>query len=143
MIDRPRYRLTLRPQGDAERRTTHSRPDVVVGSSASDRVLTILGRLREQTNFAGGALPPVVVEVAEEISPHVGFGSGTQLALALARAAGYSRTHRFDNLESFAIESERILAASGPAFTWLRSCRKWRIGRSSSARDRRRARATR
>ena len=38
----------------------------------------------------------------------------------LARAAGYSRTHRFDNLESFAIEIERILAAPGPVFTWLR-----------------------
>ena len=39
---------------------------------------------------------------------------------ALARAAGYSRTHRFDNMESFAIEIERILAASGPVLTWLK-----------------------
>ena len=38
----------------------------------------------------------------------------------LARAAGYSRTHRFDNLESFAIEIERILEAAGPVFTWLK-----------------------
>lgn len=38
----------------------------------------------------------------------------------LARAAGYSRVHRFDNLESFAIELERILAASGPVFAWLK-----------------------
>lgn len=38
----------------------------------------------------------------------------------LARSAGYSRTHRFDNLESFAIEIERILGATGPVFTWLK-----------------------
>jgi len=39
---------------------------------------------------------------------------------ALARAAGYGRVHRFDNLESFAIEIERILGATGPVFTWLK-----------------------
>jgi len=38
----------------------------------------------------------------------------------LAKAAGYSRTHRFDNLESFAIEIERILSKPGPVFTWLK-----------------------
>jgi thiamine pyrophosphate-dependent acetolactate synthase large subunit-like protein len=39
---------------------------------------------------------------------------------ALARAAGYRRTHRFENLERFAIELERVLAASGPVFAWLK-----------------------
>jgi thiamine pyrophosphate-dependent acetolactate synthase large subunit-like protein len=39
---------------------------------------------------------------------------------ALARAAGYGRAHRFDNQESFAIEIERILGATGPVFVWLR-----------------------
>jgi thiamine pyrophosphate-dependent acetolactate synthase large subunit-like protein len=39
---------------------------------------------------------------------------------ALARAAGYGRVHRFDNLESFAIEIEGILDATGPVFTWLK-----------------------
>ena len=38
----------------------------------------------------------------------------------LARAAGYSRTHRFDSLERLAIEIERILEESGPVFTWLK-----------------------
>jgi len=38
----------------------------------------------------------------------------------LARAAGYSRTHRFDNLERLAIEIEPILATTGPVFTWLK-----------------------
>ena len=38
----------------------------------------------------------------------------------VARAAGYTRTHRFDNLESFAIEIERILDSAGPVFTWLK-----------------------
>ena len=38
----------------------------------------------------------------------------------LARAAGYNHTHRFDNLERFAIEIERILATTGPVFTWLK-----------------------
>lgn len=39
---------------------------------------------------------------------------------ALARAAGYTRTHRFENLEGFAIEIERILAETGPVFVWLK-----------------------
>ena len=38
----------------------------------------------------------------------------------LARSAGYSQTYRFDNLERFAIEIERILGATGPVFTWLK-----------------------
>lgn len=39
---------------------------------------------------------------------------------ALARASGYSHVHRFDNLESFAIEIERVLGTPGPAFVWLK-----------------------
>jgi len=39
---------------------------------------------------------------------------------ALARAAGYGRAYRFDNVESFAIEIERILGASGPVLVWLK-----------------------
>ena len=38
----------------------------------------------------------------------------------MARAAGYISTHRFDNLETFAVEIERILAGSGPVFVWLK-----------------------
>lgn len=39
---------------------------------------------------------------------------------AMARAAGYACTHRFDNLKTFAIEIEQILAESGPVFIWLK-----------------------
>ena len=38
----------------------------------------------------------------------------------LARACGYTRTHALDNLERFSIEIERILAAPGPVFVWLK-----------------------
>lgn len=38
----------------------------------------------------------------------------------LARACGYTRTHKFDNLERFAIEIEGILAGTGPVFVWLK-----------------------
>jgi thiamine pyrophosphate-dependent acetolactate synthase large subunit-like protein len=39
---------------------------------------------------------------------------------ALARAAGYPAAHAFDNIESFAINVERILAAPGPVFVALK-----------------------
>jgi len=39
---------------------------------------------------------------------------------ALARAAGYGQTYRFDNLETFAIEIQRVLGATGPVFAWLK-----------------------
>ena len=39
---------------------------------------------------------------------------------ALARGAGYPSAHAFDNLESFAINVERILAEPGPVFVALK-----------------------
>jgi thiamine pyrophosphate-dependent acetolactate synthase large subunit-like protein len=39
---------------------------------------------------------------------------------ALARACGYTRVHACDNLETFAINVERILSEPGPVFTWLK-----------------------
>ena len=39
---------------------------------------------------------------------------------ALARACGYERVHACDNLETFAVRIERILAEPGPVFTWLK-----------------------
>jgi len=39
---------------------------------------------------------------------------------ALARACGYQRVHACDNLETFAVSIERILAEPGPVFTWLK-----------------------
>lgn len=39
---------------------------------------------------------------------------------AIARACGYPRTHAFDNLETFSIQLERILAEPGPVFVALK-----------------------
>ena len=39
---------------------------------------------------------------------------------ALARGAGYPNAHAFDNLESFAINVERILTEPGPVFVALK-----------------------
>jgi thiamine pyrophosphate-dependent acetolactate synthase large subunit-like protein len=39
---------------------------------------------------------------------------------AIARACGYPRVHRFDNLETFSINIERVLSEPGPVFTWLK-----------------------
>ena len=39
---------------------------------------------------------------------------------AIARACGYPRVHACDNLETFSILVERILAEPGPVFTWLK-----------------------
>jgi len=39
---------------------------------------------------------------------------------ALALAAGYPQAHAFDNIESFSINVERILAAPGPVFVALK-----------------------
>ena len=38
----------------------------------------------------------------------------------MARAAGYSRTYAYDNLESFAVNIERILREPGPVFVWMK-----------------------
>ena len=39
---------------------------------------------------------------------------------ALALACGYTRVHAWDNLETFAINVERILSEPGPVFAWLK-----------------------
>ena len=39
---------------------------------------------------------------------------------SLARAAGYPNAHAFDNIETFSINVERILAAPGPVFVALK-----------------------
>ena len=38
----------------------------------------------------------------------------------VARACGYPRAHAYDNLETFSINIERILAEPGPVFVWLK-----------------------
>jgi beta-ribofuranosylaminobenzene 5'-phosphate synthase len=69
-----------------------SRPAVVLEAHASDelsaegaeaeRVLTFARRCRDALGLAGGAR----LRVVEAIPPHVGLGSGTKLALAVAQA---------------------------------------------------------
>ena len=39
---------------------------------------------------------------------------------AIARACGYPRVHRIDNLETFSVNIERILSEPGPVFAWLK-----------------------
>src|SRR5262245_13715557 len=38
----------------------------------------------------------------------------------IARACGYPRTYAYDNLETFAINVERILGEPGPVYIWLK-----------------------
>jgi beta-RFAP synthase len=69
-----------------------SRPAVVVEASASDeltaegpdadRALAVAQRCRDALGYVGGAR----LRVLEAIPPHVGLGSGTKLALAVAAA---------------------------------------------------------
>ncbi|MCC7486285.1 MAG: hypothetical protein IT529_15040 [Burkholderiales bacterium] len=46
--------------------------------------------------------------------------AGTIAYHEIARACGYPRAHAFDNLETFSIQLERILAAPGPVFVSLK-----------------------
>lgn len=79
MIDTPRVRLSVRAAGS----------DSVDGpAEPAERVRGIVARYRRSV---GDALqpPPCRVDVYEAIPPHVGLGSGTQLAMAVA--CGLSR----------------------------------------------------
>jgi len=51
---------------------------------------------------------------------HAATGLTTIAYDAIARACGYPRVHACDNLETFSILVERILAEPGPVFTWLK-----------------------
>ena len=50
------------------------------------RVQSLLGQLRERIAETGATLPPVRIRVVSAPPEHVGFGVGTQLCLAVARA---------------------------------------------------------
>lgn len=73
MIDSPGVTLKART---AEHDQIRGEPEI------QSRVTRFLGRLREAWND----VPPVHIEVLEFIPSHRGLGSGTQLALAMARA---------------------------------------------------------
>lgn len=78
MIDEPRFSLTVR-RAEADR--------IAASPGATARIQQVLSRLR-----TAGPKPACDVTVHEEIPPHAGLGSGTQLALALAAAI-----HRLDD----------------------------------------------
>lgn len=61
--------------------------DVIVGAAHDDRtrIVRLLEGLRRRLTPEG--LPPLSIDVRRSIPPHQGFGSGTQLALAIADAA--------------------------------------------------------
>ncbi|MBI3043143.1 MAG: aldehyde dehydrogenase [Betaproteobacteria bacterium] len=47
-------------------------------------------------------------------------GARTVAYDAIARACGYTRTHAYDNLETFSLNVERILSGPGPVFVALK-----------------------
>ena len=61
--------------------------DVITGAGNDDRIriVHLLEGLRDR--LAPDVLPPLSVEVRRSIPPHQGFGSGTQLALAIVDAS--------------------------------------------------------
>ncbi len=78
-IARPRFALRIEPA-----------PALVVEGDEADRVELLASRFHDRLD-----LPPRArIQVLESIPEHVGMGSGTQLALALA--AGLSRLHNVD-----------------------------------------------
>ncbi|MEX0704728.1 MAG: hypothetical protein WD069_21700 [Planctomycetales bacterium] len=75
MIDAPRVRLSLR----ADERDGASGPPEVAA-----RVRAIVARYRAAVS-GGQQPPPCSITIHESVPAHVGLGSGTQLALAVAR----------------------------------------------------------
>lgn len=74
MIDRPRFVARFSP---AER-------DALDAGSAAAQVLEFVRRCRE-TAPAERRAPQCLIELREQVPEHAGFGSGTQLGLAVAR----------------------------------------------------------
>lgn len=75
MVASPGYALAAQP-GDCDRCEG-------IDEAACARVLEFIRRIRESC----GALPSIRVTLSASIPSHAGLGSGTQLALAVARAA--------------------------------------------------------
>jgi beta-RFAP synthase len=78
-IGRPRHLLTIEPA-----------PGLIVEGVDAERVEQVAARFHDRLDLPQRAR----IVVREAIPAHVGLGSGTQLALALA--AGLSRLHRID-----------------------------------------------
>jgi beta-RFAP synthase len=76
LIDEPRCVVTVAP----------AVADDVIGGAETPRIVHIVQRYRER---APHAVPRCRVELRESLPRHAGFGSGTQLALAVARGLAH------------------------------------------------------
>ncbi len=79
-------------------------------TATAPRVAEFLRRLRESVPV--GTLPPCEITVMESIPSHCGFGSGTQLGLAIARAASVISNEREPTLETLALRVRRGLRSA-------------------------------
>ena len=89
-LDRPRTRLSLEPA-----------PTICAGGIGALRAQRYLEAIGESIGFDRGYM----VKVEEEITPHAGLGSGTQLALAVGTA--------FSTLEGLGLSPQDIASRLG------------------------------
>ena len=89
-LDRPRTRLSIEPA-----------PTMCAGGIGALRAQRYLEEIVESVGFDRG----YVVKVEEEITPHAGLGSGTQLALAVGTA--------FSTLEGLGLSPQDIASRLG------------------------------
>jgi beta-RFAP synthase len=89
-LDAPRTRLTLEPA-----------PAICAGGPGALRAQRYLEAIVESAGFDRGYM----VKVEEEITPHAGLGSGTQLALAVGTA--------FSRLEGLGLSPQEIASRLG------------------------------
>ncbi|MCH8154005.1 MAG: hypothetical protein IH786_01860, partial [Proteobacteria bacterium] len=76
MVDSPGFRVCIRPGGDRS---------VDAPAGCRKRASEFLRKCLPDDCLTS-SVPPFHVEITSEVPPHVGLGSGTQLALAIARA---------------------------------------------------------
>lgn len=86
MVDRPGWVVTM----------DCAVQDEVRGGAESERIARIVSDFRSRSRRVAG---PVRIEVRQYIEPHAGFGSGTQLALAIARGLGALHQEPFNVAE--------------------------------------------
>ena len=75
MIDKPGFHVSVQ-QADADK--------IVASPHFRDRIGRLLESCRSHSQ-SNRQIPPVRIELKQEIPPHIGLGSGTQLGMAVAR----------------------------------------------------------
>ena len=101
MISSPGFAMTIRP----------SATDTVSGDpEVADRVSEFLRRIRQSTSQRNQI--PCEISIAKSIPSHCGFGSGTQLALAVARAVSIMEQESEPGLEVLAHRVQRGLRSA-------------------------------